>query len=155
MAARLLSSPVSVLRAKMTVACFLLVGLLATGQAASSQRKKTRQPPAASAAQVQFVDVGQSAGLRFHHYSGASPEKYVIETMGSGAAFLDYDNDGWLDIFLVNVGEVPGHPAPGPVRHALYHNQGDGTFRETTAAAGVGGNGHYGMGVSAADYDGD
>ncbi len=104
---------------------------------------------------VQFVDVAQPAGIRFRHYNGASPEKYVIETMGSGAAFLDYDGDGWLDIFLVNGGAVPGHPAPGPVRHALYRNLGDGKFQEVTEKAGVGGNGHYGMGVAAADYDND
>ncbi len=140
----------------MAGALLLMVCTLATGQTARSQGKKTSRPAAAaSASQVQFVDVAQAAGLRFRHYNGASPEKYVIETMGSGAAFLDYDHDGWLDVFLVNGGAVPGYPAPGPVRHALYRNQGNGSFRETTAEAGVVGNGHYGMGVSAADYDGD
>ena len=109
----------------------------------------------AAFSRVQFVNAAQSAGLDFRHWSGASPEKYVIETMGSGAAFLDYDNDGWLDIYLVNGGEVPGHPAPMPIRHALYRNRGDGTFQDVTSAAGVAGNGHYGMGVAAADYDGD
>ena len=75
--------------------------------------------------------------------------------MGSGVAFLDYNNDGLLDIYLVNGGAVPGHPAPGPIRNALYRNNGDGTFTDVTDEAGVGGNGHYGMGVAAADYDGD
>ncbi len=133
----------------------LLICTLASAQTGSPQRMKAPRPASASVPQVQFVDVARAAGLRFRHYNGASPEKYVIETMGSGAAFLDYDHDGWLDIFLVNGGAVPGYPAPGPVRHALYRNQGDGTFRETTAEAGVGGNVHYGMGASAADYDGD
>lgn len=104
---------------------------------------------------VVFTDVAAAAGLDFTHWSGASPEKYVLETMGSGVAFLDYDNDGWLDIYLVNGGEVPGYPAPKPIRHALFHNQGDGTFVNVTARAGVGGNGRYGMGVAAADYDND
>jgi hypothetical protein len=150
---RALRSLLSILNWRVTGA-LLLVCLLATAHAASLQRKKT-SGPAAATSPVHFVDVANSAGLRFRHYSGASPEKYVIETMGSGAAFLDYDSDGWLDIFLVNGGAVPGHPPPTPVRHALYRNQGNGTFRETTSEAGVGGNSHYGMGVSAADYDGD
>ncbi|HSA94031.1 MAG TPA: CRTAC1 family protein [Terriglobales bacterium] len=107
------------------------------------------------AAPVQFTDVALRAGLGFRHHSGASPEKYVLETMGSGAAFLDYDNDGWLDIYLVNGGSVPGYPASSPIRNALYRNRGDGTFEDVTAAAGVAGNGHYGMGSTAADYDGD
>jgi len=89
------------------------------------------------------------------HYNGASPEKYVLETMGSGAAFIDYNNDGWLDIYLVNGGGVPGHTPAAPVRNALYRNRGDGTFVDVTAQAGVGGNGHYGMGVAAGDYDND
>ncbi len=154
MAATGLNSAASVPRTATIAAFFLLLFPLAAGQAASPQGKKT-PGPAASASRIRFVDVVKSAGLRFRHYSGASPEKYVIETMGSGAAFLDYDGDGWLDIFLVNGGAVPGYPAPGPVRHALYRNLGNGRFRETTAEAGVGGNGHYGMGAAAADYDGD
>lgn len=104
---------------------------------------------------IEFKDVTRQAGITFQHWSGASPEKYVLETMGSGAAFLDYDNDGWLDIYFVNGGTVPEHPSPAPVRHALYRNQKDGTFVEVTAEAGVGGKGYYGVGVSAADYDGD
>ncbi|HXE74571.1 MAG TPA: CRTAC1 family protein [Candidatus Xenobia bacterium] len=104
---------------------------------------------------VTFVNAAALAGLRWTHYNGASPEKYVLETMGSGAAFLDYNNDGWLDIYLVNGGGVPGHPPAAPVRNALYRNRGDGTFVEATAAAGVGGNGHYGMAVAAGDYDND
>ena len=157
MAAARLNTWASFPRSRIAAGLCLLVCTLAMGQAASPQRRKTSRPTAASVPLrgIQFVDVAHAAGLRFRHYNGASPEKYVIETMGSGAAFLDYDNDGWLDIFLVNGGAVPGHPAPVPVRHALYRNQGNGTFRETTAEAGVGGNGRYGMGVSAADYDGD
>ncbi len=114
--------------------------------------KKRATKPAAT---VQFLDIAKAAGLHFKHWNGASPEKYVIETMGSGVAFLDYNNDGLLDIYLVNGGAVPGHPAPGPIRNALYRNNGDGTFTDVTDEAGVGGNGHYGMGVAAADYDGD
>lgn len=102
-----------------------------------------------------FTDVAEVASIHFEHWSGASPEKYVLETMGSGVAFIDYDNDGWLDIYLVNGGSMPGYSPPVPIRHALYRNQGDGTFIDVTVEAGTGGNGHYGMGVAVADYDGD
>ncbi len=139
----------------MSLAILILLCILPRVQAAGPQRKKASGPGSTSASRIQFVDVAKSAGLRFRHYSGASPEKYVIETMGSGAAFFDYDNDGWLDIYLVNGGAVPGHPAPGPVHNALYHNLRNGTFEDVTLKAGVPGNGHYGMGVAAADYDGD
>ena len=116
-----------------------------------SCEKRGVKPPAS----LTFSNVASAARLRFRHWSGASPEKYVLETMGSGAAFLDYDKDGLLDIFLVNGGGVPGYPPPAPVGHALYHNNGDGTFLDVTSEAGIAGNGHYGMGVAAADYDGD
>lgn len=119
-----------------------------------SGRPQRKAPPRSSPT-VTFTDATSAAGLHFMHWNGASPRKYVLETMGSGAAFFDYNNDGWLDIYLVNGGGVPGHPPPGPLRHALYRNKGDGTFDDGTAKAGVGGNGYYGMGVAAADYDGD
>jgi len=104
---------------------------------------------------ILFEEVASVSGLDFRHYSGASPEKYTLETVGSGVAFLDFDNDGWLDIYFVNGGPVPGRPPPGPIRHALFRNQRDGTFLDVTAGAGVEGNGRYGSGVAAADYDGD
>jgi hypothetical protein len=120
-----------------------------TGQA---QRGKART---AAVSAVRFVDAAAEAGLGFRYWSGASSDKYVIETMGSGVAFLDYDRDGWLDAYLVNGGAVPGHPAPVSPHNALYRNRGDGTFQDVTSEAGVKGNGHYGMGAAAADYDGD
>ncbi len=134
----------------------LLLALACFGTADSyALFAQVQKKGAAPAPTPTFVNVAAAAGLRFIHWNGASPEKYVLETMGSGAAFLDYDNDGWLDIYLVNGGGVPGHPPPAPVRNALYRNKGDGTFVDVTSQAGVGGNGHYGMGVAAADYDND
>jgi len=126
-----------------------------TPQESEKRHQTVKKREAKPGVPVQFVDVAQAAGLHFKHWNGASPEKYVLETMGSGVAFLDYNNDGLLDIYLVNGGTVPGHPAPAPVRNALYRNNGDGTFTDVTDDAGVGGNGYYGMGVAAADYDGD
>ncbi len=145
---------------RLILAALLLASLVFADQTHSIQESKGRrgkvtEQGAKPDAAIQFVDVAEAAGLHFKHWNGASPEKYVLETMGSGVAFLDYNNDGLLDIYLVNGGTVPGHPAPAPVRNALYRNNGDGTFTDVTNEAGVGGNGYYGMGVAAADYDGD
>ncbi len=145
---------------RLIVAALLLASLVIVDQTHSVQESRGRsgkvtKREAKPDAPIQFLDVAEAAGLHFKHWNGASPEKYVIETMGSGVAFLDYNNDGLLDIYLVNGGTVPGHPAVAPVRNALNRNNGDGTFTDVTNEAGVGGRGDYGMGVAAADYDGD
>jgi hypothetical protein len=101
-----------------------------------------------------FEEVSGQARVQFTHVSGAMPLRHVAETMGSGGGFLDYDNDGWLDIYLVNGGRRPGATLGAPASNRLYHNNGDGTFTDVTARAGVGGKG-YGMGCAFADYDND
>jgi hypothetical protein len=83
-----------------------------------------------------------------------SAERYLPETMGAGCAFLDYDNDGWMDIYLVNSGKCDFYDPSPPLRNALYKNNRDGTFTDVTEKAGVGGVG-YGQGVAVGDYDGD
>ena len=103
---------------------------------------------------VQFVDVTTEAGITFKHVNGASDQKFYLETMGSGAAFLDYDNDGDLDLYIVNGAPLPGFETATPPANILYQNDGDGRFIDVTAAAGVGDTG-YGMGCVAADYDND
>ena len=103
---------------------------------------------------VQFVDVTTDAGIAFKHTNGASDRKFYLETMGSGAAFLDYDNDGDLDLYIVNGGPLPGFEIAAPPTNILYQNNGDGTFSDVTAVAAVGDAG-YGMGCVAADYDND
>jgi len=95
-----------------------------------------------------------SSGIKWVHTAGKSPEKYLPETSGAGCAFLDYDNDGWMDIYLVNSGKCDFYNPPQPLRNALYHNNRDGTFTDVTGRAGAAGGG-YGMGVAAGDYDGD
>ena len=94
------------------------------------------------------------SGIRFRHVAGHSPQMYLPETEGAGGAFFDYDNDGWMDIYLVNSGKCDFFDPVPPLRNALYHNNRDGTFTDVTEKAGVPGNG-YGTGVAVGDYDGD
>ena len=101
-----------------------------------------------------FTDVTVAAGIDFRHTNCASGQKFVPETVGSGGGFLDYDNDGNLDIYLINGAPAPGTECPGEPANKLYHNEGEGIFTDVTAAAGVGDMG-YGMGCAAADIDND
>src|SRR3981189_1183895 len=95
-----------------------------------------------------------SSGIEWVHENAMSDNRYLPETLGPGCAFLDYDNDGWIDIYLVNTGPWDfGTPAK-PVRNALYKNNRDGTFTDVTERAGVAG-GTFGMGVTVGDYDND
>ncbi len=109
---------------------------------------------AASDSASSFRDVSREAGLSFVHASGASPEKHLVETMGSGGGFLDYDGDGWVDVYLVNSGATPSSPAAPPGRNRLFRNNGDGSFSDVTDQAGAG-DPSYGMGCVFADYDND
>jgi hypothetical protein len=94
------------------------------------------------------------SGIAWVHHNGRSSEYYLPETTGAGCAFLDYDNDGWMDLYLVNSGNCDFfHPNP-PLRNALYHNNRDGAFTDVAEKAGVAGGG-YGQGVAVGDYDGD
>jgi enediyne biosynthesis protein E4 len=102
---------------------------------------------------IQFRDVTQQAGIRFVHNNGAFGKKFLPETMGPGVAFIDYDNDGWPDIFLVNGMDWPGHVQ----KHStpkLYHNNHDGTFTDVTHKAGLDVE-MFGLGVAVGDYDND
>ena len=102
-----------------------------------------------------FEEVAPSkTGISWAHVGGLSPEMYEPETLGAGCAFVDYDNDGWMDIFLVNSGKCDFYNPVPPLRNALYHNNRDGTFTDVTEKAGVPGNA-YGMGVAVGDYDRD
>src|SRR3954470_22714186 len=106
-------------------------------------------------AQFPFEQVPpEKSGIKWTHSSGKSPQKYLPETSGAGCAFLDFDNDGWMDIYLVNSGRCDFYNPPRGVRNALYRNNRDGTFTDVTEKARVGGGG-YGMGVAVGDYDGD
>ena len=104
-------------------------------------------------APIVFTDATAAAGIRFKHNNGAFGKKYLPETIGAGAAWLDFDGDGWPDILLANSKNWPGRPGP-PSRPALYRNNHDGTFTDVTRGSGLEVD-MYGMGVAAADYDND
>jgi hypothetical protein len=126
-----------VIRLRWLVSLVILVPAFPAAQPASS-----KLPP-------RFVDVTEKAGIRFVHSAGASPEKYMVETFGSGVAWIDYDDDGFPDLYFVN-------GAPG-ASNALHHNNRDGTFTDVTSKAGVAAAGGraYKTGVAVGDYDGD
>jgi enediyne biosynthesis protein E4 len=115
-------------------------------------------PPQPSAPQrpfgpIRFTDITAQAGIHFTHNNGAFGKKYLPETMGSGVCFIDYDNDGWQDILLVNSMDWPGHHTHTSYP-ALYHNNHDGTFTDVTRQAGLDVE-MYGMGCAVGDYDND
>jgi enediyne biosynthesis protein E4 len=121
-------------------------GTIAAAVAIAGTAALAQQAPAPRAA---FVDVTRAAGITFVHSSGASPEKRMVESFGSGVAWIDYDNDGFPDLFFVN-------GAPG-TSHALYHNNRNGTFIDVTKAAGIGDASRklFRTGVAVGDFDND
>ena len=102
-----------------------------------------------------FKDVSKEAGLHFIYDNDLSEQRRFIETTGGGVAFIDYDNDGLIDIFAVQSGSAPGSPERPRPPHALYHNLGSGKFEDVTVKAGLAVDTGYAQGVSVADYDND
>ncbi|MEW5979588.1 MAG: CRTAC1 family protein [Acidobacteriota bacterium] len=98
--------------------------------------------------------IASRSGIRWVHDNGMSPERWLPESMCSGCAFFDFDNDGWMDIFLVNTGPCDFYQPKKDVHSALYRNNRDGTFTDTTEKAGLHGR-LFGEGVAVGDYDGD
>ena len=128
-----------------------LAGPTGTAKAGAQQPPK---PQSASIA-VRFTDIRKSAGITFVQDSTETDEKYYLETMGTGVAWIDYDQDGLMDLYFVQAGATDAYKPTKPLRSALYHNNGDGTFSDVTEKAGVGGEGHYGQGVAVGDFDND
>jgi len=104
---------------------------------------------------VTYVDVAAAAGITFQHENAASAEKYLIETMGAGCGWIDYDQNGLLDLYLVNGAATRLYTPQRRLQSALYRNNGDGTFSDVTTKAGVAAEGLFGMGVAVGDYDND
>lgn len=102
-----------------------------------------------------FSDVTADAGITWRQFNGMSPDRFLLETMGGGVGFFDFDNDGWQDLFLLNGGETPRGKSEQPPRNALYRNLGNGKFVDVAAEAGLSQLKTYGMGVCIADFDND
>src|ERR1035441_448777 len=120
-------------------------------EVAAQQSVKAQDAPVP----VHFTDIRKTAGITFVQDSTESDEKYYLETMGTGVAWLDYDQDGLMDLYFVQTGPTDAYKPAKPLRSALYHNNGDGTFTDVTEKVGVGGEGHYGQGVAVGDFDND
>jgi hypothetical protein len=135
-----------------------LLALIVARQApheAQARGGVSRRHTDAPVAVADFRDLAPAAGLTARTTVGGERTKdYILETTGAGVAILDYDNDGWPDIFLVNGARLPSSATDDVPRSHLYRNEHDGTFKDVTASAGVGGAG-WGQGACAADYDND
>ncbi len=131
-------------------------GFLRLGMALGAAKALPIPPPILEASEAPlFREVApSSSGIGWVHENAMSDNRYLPETLGPGCAFLDYDNDGWIDIYLVNGGPCDFWTPTKPVRNALYKNNRDGTFTDVTERAGVAG-GTFGMGIAIGDYDND
>ena len=126
---------------------------LTIGLTFPSWAQKVSTPTARTVVTFEEVPAATSK-ITWTHDNAHSPDRQLPETVGAGCAFFDYDNDGWMDVYLVNSGPSDFFTPPSPLKNALYRNNRDGTFTDVTDKAGVAG-GRFGMGVAAGDYDGD
>jgi hypothetical protein len=133
---------------------FLLV--LASGALSKAQGPKITSVTSAAKAPLgfHFTDITRTSGISFTHNNGAFGKKYLPEALGPGCAFIDFDNDGYPDIVMVNGQDWPNHPTAGRSTIKLYHNNKNGTFTDVTEKSGLGIS-LYGMGVAIGDFDND
>ncbi len=134
-------------------ACVLAAAAVLSGAADIAVTARQKHAPEQRPA-IRFTDATRQAGIEFRHINGASADKYLVETIGSGGLFFDYDSDGWIDIFLVDGGSIADAAAANQARHRLFRNRGNGTFQDVTAPSGIH-HREYGMGACAGDYDND
>jgi hypothetical protein len=143
---------------KRLILCVLTTSaIFAQGVATRGVKPAPRGKPSGLPFHARFIDVAAEAGLRHPTiYGGLASKPYILETVGCGAAFLDYDNDGWLDIFILSGTRRPDDPHPPAEKptNRLYRNKGDGTFEDVTAKAGLVREG-WASSVTAGDYDND
>lgn len=139
-------------RVFVAVIVFFAPAIVVAQHATSSSQNTGSSPPPST---IRFEDVTAKAGLNFITDSSPTPNKNQPETMISGVALIDYDNDGYLDIFLINGAAIPSLKKEGPKYYnRLYHNNHDGTFTDVTDKAGIAGDG-YDMGAAVGDFDND
>ena len=134
-------------RGRRLVPAALLVLALSSGIVALEFLGAEPAKPPPISVPVRFTDIRQAAGITFQHDHTFTAEKEYIETMGNGLGWIDYDQDGLMDLYFVQTAETEWYKPPHPLRSALYHNNGDGTFTDVTEKAGVGAQGLYGQGV--------
>ena len=139
--------------ARLGAACLVVASAWLPRFVSASHRDVQKADEGCRLIRVHFTDVTAASGIRFRHNNGAFGKKYLPETLGSGVAFLDFDNDGWQDLFYVNSMNWPGHPGQASFP-ALYRNNHNGTFTDVTRQAGLATQ-MYGLGVTAADFDND
>jgi hypothetical protein len=137
-----------VARFNMKCRAVLLFGLGAVGASCGALGQAVAKP-SDNPIPVRFTDILKTSGITFVQDSTQTNEKYYLETMGTGVAWIDYD------LYFVQSGATDAYKPATPLRSALYHNNGDGTFTDVTVKAGVGGEGHYGQGVAVGDFDND
>jgi hypothetical protein len=139
------------MRVRWSTALLLLAVTGISGTQNAQQPVKATEPSPKPA----FTDIRKAAGITFMQDSTQTEEKYYLETMGTGVAWIDYDQDGLMDLYFVQSGATDAYKPVHPLRSALYHNNGDGTFTDVTEKAHVGGEGHYGQGVAVGDFNND
>jgi hypothetical protein len=147
---------------RIVILSFAGFAILLLVSAASPPKKILASEPAISAPAGLFVDATEKLGIHFRHQASPTSKKYLLETMGSGVALLDYDNDGRLDIFFANGARLDDPTPKGTIPkkddpkywNRLYHQKPDGTFEDVTEKAGLAGIG-YSTGVAVGDYDND
>src|SRR3989454_560314 len=147
--------PVTALRFAFPALVLLAIAALVGGIAAAERlvAPSPQSPPISIP--VRFTDVREAAGITWQQDATASDQKYYLETMGTGLGWIDYDQDGLLDLYLVQSAATDIYKPPRPLHSALYRNNGDGTFTDVTGKAGVGAEGLYGQGVAVGDFDND
>src|SRR5262245_21371147 len=124
--------------------CRSAVGLALTLCVGASSLPAGQQPT--NSTEVTFRNVTAAASVNVTHVNGASPQKYFAEIMGSGGLFFDFDDDGWLDIFIVDGGSIASPQVAATARNRLYRNRGNGTFEDVSAQSGLR-HREYGMGA--------
>src|SRR5262245_23854634 len=150
--------PPTLMSTRKRVGLLLAMGAVAAGLAAwafiafyAPRTGQHTEEPAAGA--VRFEDVAERAGVTFRHFDPATPQHLIAETIGCGVAWIDYDADGWPDLFCVQAGPLP--PKADPTKtHKLYRNNRDGTFTDVTDAVGLN-QACFGVGCAVGDYDND